>query len=256
MARAKSNSTLWAVAGTLVAIVALLLGLKAAGILQFGSRTPDNRTLAAEGQQAPDTLAVRGSAPPASLQQPHTNGPGMPDDVRRYLLHVERIEKKKLDLASRMIAELQVFKTKLGTFGGAEGLLGHDEDLGGDGKRPDTETQGTFSDVKGRWSALVEEFKSVDPPQQCVGLRDDYYRALSEIPGLTGDVQEVINAVNTDPAGALQKAEAMKGTSTVIDKYFGSSDDDLGKICSTYNTSKWFNIARDVGTGSLSSGGF
>jgi len=252
----RSNGTLWAILGTLLVVVALVFGLKAAGILQFGARIPDGRTLSAQGSGPVDTLGLRGTPPPTSLQQPHQNGPGMPDDVRRYLHHVERIEKAKNELESRMIAELQIFKTKLGTFEGAEGLLNHDQDLGGDGKRVDQETHDTFGDVKGRWEKIVTDFKSVDPPPQCVQLRDNYYRALSEVPGLAGDVADIMNLVQTDPASALQKAQGMQNKSSeFIDKYFGKADDDLGQICSIYNTSKWFDIKKDVGGGSLSLGG-
>jgi hypothetical protein len=252
MASARRQTTLWAVVGTIAAVLAIALGLKAAGLLQFGSRNPDNRSLAAAGAAAPDTLGLRGAGPKPILQDQGKNPPGMPDDVRRYLEHVERIEHKKIDLASRMIAEMEVFKAKLGTFGGAEGLMNHDEDLGGDGAKPDKETTQTFGDVKGRWDALVEEFKSMPPPQPCVGLRDDYYRALSEIPGFAGDLADVLQSIQTDPASALQKVEKMKGSSEgAIDKYFGAADGDLGDICSHYNTTKWFEIKRDVGGGSL-----
>jgi hypothetical protein len=252
---AKKNTTAWAIAGTLLAVLILFFGLKAAGILQFGTKVAGD-SLANKGQPAPDSLAQRAAPDPAALEQQGTKGPGMPDDVRKYLEHVERIEKKKNELAARMIAEMQVFKDKLGTFGGAEGLMNHDEDLGGDGQKPDKETKDTFGDVKSRWEDLVNEFKSVPPPKPCVDLRDDYYRALSAIPGFAGDLSDVLNDLGTDPAGALQKVKGMQDTSSnSIDRYFGQSDTDVSTICNEYSTQKWFTISKDVGGGGLSMGG-
>lgn len=252
MAAARRQTTVWAVVGTIAAILALALGLKAAGLFQFGSRNPDNRSLVAAGAAAPDTLGLRGSGPKPILQDQGKNAPGMPDDVRRYLEHVERIERKKVDLTSRMMAEMTVLGTKLKGFGDAEGIMNHDPDLGGDGKRPDKEANDALGDLKPRWEALVEEFKSVPPPPSCVPLRDDFYRALSEIPGMVGDIADVLKLVETDPTAALQKAQGMRGSSSdAIDKYFGAADSDLGEICSHYNTSKWFEIKRDIGGGSL-----
>lgn len=254
IAARRNNNAIWAILGTLAVVAAIIFGLKAAGILQFGSR-PAGHGLEAQGAPPDDGLGMRGVAPPASLPQGHSTT-GMPDDVRRYLEHVQRIEKRKVDLSLQMISELEIFKNKLGTFGGAEGLMNHDEDLGGDGKRPDTETRNTFTDFRSRWDDIVSDFKTMDPPPQCVSLRDDYYRALSEIPGMAGDLFDVLNMVETDPQGALQKAQGMQSKSgNAIDKYFGQSDDDVGQICSHYNTSKWFDIKKDVGGGGLSMGG-
>lgn len=244
-----------AIGATLGIILLALWGAVAAGWLRFGAKAP-----------ASESLRVQASASGGALQLPAkaTGQPAldksaltMPDDVRKYLEFLEKIEKKKVDLSNRMIAELQIFATKLKTFGGAEGLLNHDEDVGGDGKRPDTETQGALNGVKADWTSLVDEFKSYPPPAECQPLADNYYHALAEIPGMAGDIMELFDLIAKDPATALQKAKGMQNTSSEqIDRYFKASDGQLGDICTKYNTAKWFTIREDVGGGSLAMPGF
>lgn len=239
-----------AIGATLALIALALWGATAAGWLRFGAKAPDSQALRIEASPTGGALQL----PAKATGQPSLDKTAatMPDDVRRYLEFLERIEKKKVDISNKMIAQLQIFATKLQTFGGAEGLLNHDEDMGGDGKRPDTETQGAISGVKGEWTNLVDEFKSYPPPAECQPLADNYYRALSEIPGMAGDIMDLFNMIATDPAGALQKAKGMQNTSAnQIDRYFKASDGQLGDICSKYNTAKWFSIREDVGGGSL-----
>lgn len=232
--------------GTVLAIA--LIGLFTAGWLQRSAQAPDNRNLQATATPPPDTLQVRATAPPASLNVEAQRPTGMPDDIRRYLEHVERIEKRKQELANEQVSQMTVMLAQMQA--GAMAIQMAEAGAVDPEEAPHRQTQTTIRSLKPDWQALVDEFRSVRPPAELLPLANDYYRALNEVPAMAGDIADLLNSVASDPASALTKARNMRNTSaSTIDTFFRKSDTALGEICAKYNTDKWFSIKSDVGGG-------
>ena len=266
-----------AMATALALVLATFFGLKSAGVLRFGASKPNLDAMRAEGasaNQSPlkaegstpqDMLRAEGEKPTPMLQAEGTPAPPMvvrqdeptvmPDDVRRWLEHLEKIEKRKNDLSMKQLSQMTVLMQKMKVLGaGGMGMLGGDgeENTGGD-PEPSRNAQSAFDDLRPDWNKLIADFQGYPPPSECRPIADDYYRAISEIPGMNADLASILSTVASDPenaASALEKVMKIQNTSTnVIDKYLGSTDTRVGDICRKYETRKWFDIKTDVGGG-------
>ncbi|CAN5498286.1 hypothetical protein BH11ARM2_BH11ARM2_30880 [soil metagenome] len=254
-AQQKRQRTWLAVGGAAAIVAALFVGLMAAGALKFGAKSPDTKTLQAQGA-APDPgmLAKPAQAPDTSLQKTAQAPAEMPDDVLAYLKHIEECERRKADIAGDQLADATVLLQQNQALGAGMGLMNpYDQSEGnGDDKPPSDYTKGKMLDFRPRWNELYDFFASVPPPAECQQLADDYGKAMSEIPGMMGDLADVMNDVTGNPSAALKSMEKLKGKSTgVIDRYFARSDQQVGNLCSKYNKPKWFNVTTDVGSGGI-----
>jgi len=266
--------TTWIAVGTALAIViAAFVGLRAAGVLKVGATDPKLESLKAEGNDAaqdilkangqdpkqdilraegndPKTplLTAQGSTGPATLDRPATRI-AMPDDIRKWLEHLERIEKRKNDLSLKQVANMMVLMKQMQVLGADPSAL-LDEDS--DSTPPADKARGEFNDLKPEWNQLIRDFQSYPPPAECKPIADNYSRAINEIPGMMSDIADILQNAASNPQDALQKAYKLQNTSAnVIDKYLGETDSGVGAICSKYDTSKWFSIKTDVGGGAL-----
>lgn len=245
--------------GLVALVLAALLGLSASGILRFGAQTPPTGQLAAKGM-APNNniLQESGTAPAPVLEKTAEGPPPMPADVEAWLKHLEKCEKAKVEISGDQSAEITVFMQKNSVLGAGMGLM-NPYDQSGDGtddKDPGTYTKGKILDLRPLWQELITYFNSVPPPEECKPLADDFNQAISEIPGMMGDLGEVLNEVSTNPEKALQTVNKMKnGSYDGIDRYFARADQKLGAICAKYARNKWFNIQTDVGAGGMFSKG-
>ncbi len=206
--------------------------------------------------QSRSAVGKEGNAGPPALAKEEL---AMPDDVRAWLEHLRKIEEKKQQISIKQIANLKVFGEMLQTLGPGIGNLdpyGKDDANGAD-KNPTEVTQGKFQDLRPEWQDLVTQFQSVPPPAECKPLADNYFKALNEIPAMTGDLVDVLNKVQSNPQDALQSATALKSKSYgSIDLGFNEADGQLSAICAKYHTTKWFNIKADVmGGGMLGASG-
>jgi hypothetical protein len=270
------KTTTVAIVTALALILALFLGLKASGILKFGASNPKLDTLQAKGQMADQNLLgaegqdpkipllqAQGQEPQIPLMRAEGNqGPQtlaepaqkieMPADVRRWLEHLEKIEKRKNDLSMKQIAQMTVLMQRMKVLGAGMGMLNGEDDEGGN-LEPSGAAKQEFDDLRPEWNQLLNDFRSFPPPAECRPIADDYYRAVSEIPGMNADLADILQNVSTDPAAALEKVMKLQNTSAnVIDRYLGTSDAKVGDICRKYETRKWFDIKTDVGGGLMS----
>ena len=249
-----------AVAIAVLLLILALFGLKAAGILKLGGSLPDN-TLALGGKGADNNLLMaRGkTGPPVLNEQGSVPKPlKMPQDVWDWLEHLRRIEARKNDLHLKQVSELKVFQQMIGVLGPGIGEVDPYDQTGDAGKEPADVTKGKFADLRPDWYQLIKDFQAVPPPDECKPIADDYYRAINEIPGMTGDVIGVLNTVSTDPQGALTAVSKLRNKSYgEIDRYLDRTDARVQAICDKYNVRKWFNIKTDVaGSDMLGKAGF
>ncbi|MEZ0325985.1 MAG: hypothetical protein ACAH95_08755 [Fimbriimonas sp.] len=214
-----------------------------APVLNAQGQTPDGNILAAVGNQGPAVLNKEEKAPEK-----------MPQDVFDWLKHLERCEKMKVEIAGDQAAELSVFMTKFGALGAGMGMFNPYDQASEEGpdQAPGQYTKGKVLDLRPKWTELIGYFRSKTPPEECRTMAGDFDRALSEIPGMMGDVGDILNSADADPAAAMKLAKKLQNSSySDIDRYFARTDEKLGQICKKYNTNKWFNVASDVMGGGM-----
>lgn len=246
------HSSIIPIAGVTAALLlVMLVGLYASGLLRATAAEPDS------------TLRVAANQPQPSLIKPAASQPGMPSVIREWLDHLRRIEERKNQLHARQAAQMKIFLTKYQALGGAAGLMGESGDPE-DQANPSLPAMEQFDMLDEPWKDLIKEFEAVPPPPECQALADNYFRALSEIPGMIGDVQRLLQSLDEAAAGStaaaqavLEQAYSSQGSSYGnIDAYFANADEQLDQICERFNTPKWFDIKTDVGGGLLSRSGF
>ncbi len=252
----KRNMMIAGIVAIVAVIGAVSIGIaRGSGALGFGSRqsnspvlnapsaNPDGSILAAVGNQGPAVLSKEEKAPEK-----------MPQDVYEWLKHLERCEKMKVEITGDQAAELSVYMTKLSVLGAGMGMMDPYDQASGEGEdvSPGTYTKGKVLDLRPKWTELIAYFGSMPPPAECRPMAEDFNRALSEIPGMMGDVGDILNSAEADPAAALKLAKKLQNSSySDIDRYFARTDEKLSQICQKYNTNKWFNVAPDVMAGGM-----
>ncbi|MGE0001878.1 MAG: hypothetical protein AB7F50_04005 [Fimbriimonadaceae bacterium] len=266
-ARETRRATWWIVAGCLVLAGLLVFGFGAGGPLALlgGTRGEVART----GQQTPgDALRSGAEVPPPVLRTEGSPGIAledrqktMPADVRAWLEHLERAERRRVSLATDQLSAAMVSLATLQGLGGAEKML---QDLLTDdptGPDPEPPTTGVVEDAasgESDWRALRKEFDQLPPPAECVPIRNAYVRALAETAAMIAEIRGAIASASSDPQAAIAALNKLKGTSSGrIDVAAGEADRGVGEVCSRYSTPKWFSVNEDVGGGAMSKlGGF
>lgn len=209
-------------------------------------------------------LRLRGSDPikaptvlASPIESPKLKGrDGMPDDIRAWLEHLERIEAKRLELARSQITSLMVSMEEIK---GAE--LGNElaEILGGDpteGERTEapsvSKARDIAANVKPQWQQLNTDFEAKPPPEACRTIAADYSQTLRETGATVGDIIDVINNLGTDPHSAVARLrEIMGANKKMIDEPALRADKGVQAICDQYEERKWFSIKGDVGGGGM-----
>lgn len=212
-----------------------------------------------KGQTVPGApVQIASKVAGSNLEKPEDIPAGMPQDVTDWLKHLQKIEERKQALTLRQIADMKVFEEMIGALGPHIGETDPFDQTGEQGKAPADVTKGKFGDLRPDWKQLLEDYRSYPPPAECKSLADTYDSGLNEIPGMIGDLVDVLNETNSDPSKALTKLSEMKNKSYGnIDRSFQESDLKLADICRKYKVQKWFNIKADaLGGDFLSKSGF
>lgn len=257
-ADAQKKAWVFALIGAM-AILALFGGLFASGALRFGARQEPIAVLPATGKSSPPSLAATGQSSPPQLQA-QGQKVYMPDDVRRWLEHLERIERIRMDMSAEQVGQAMEMLVALqagGTLPMLQGLL--DEASGGEEVKvpgPVQSTMESAQNIRGKWQKLTVDFNGLQPPAECVPIRNEYDVALRETGAMIGDIVAAVEGSSENRDGALAALMKMRGKSTGIDKSAVKTDDLVQRICDKYETRKWFKITADVGGGLLSRGGF
>jgi hypothetical protein len=248
-----------AVLVTALAAAILLGGLFATGMLRLGSASKLDAGLQATGNAPTPALVATGDAPPPNLQATGSKRV-MPDDVRRWLEHLERIEKRRVDMSYDQVAKAMEMLVALQAGGTLEMLQGlvNEAMTGEESNAPKstTKTAQSAEKIRAGWRQLLDDFRSFPPPEECGPIRDEYDVALRETGGMIGDILAAIDDAEANRDGALSALMKMRGKSVSIDHAAVESDGLVQAICDKYETRKWFKIRADIGGGSFSRGGF
>lgn len=230
----QGRSFWWGTVVGLLAIGGLMAVLFATGVLQLRGNPP----------QA--AITQQGTVPPPITAK----GPKqMPDDVRAWLEHLERIERKRVALAQKQLAQVLVVGTQLKGTGIAD-ILGSMLSDGEESTTPPEieKAQSTIADVRKPWAELADEFNTLPPPPGCQEVAVAYDQTLRETGATVGDIQDVVTNAMADPQAAIEKLQAIRGSHTSsIDDAATRTDKGVQAICDAYDTRKWFSITRDVG---------
>lgn len=244
----RRNTILAAVAGALA--VGALIGIGGMRLLDASRKTP-GPVLAANAPAPPAVLARTAQAPPPALDV-KAESKAMPADVRAWLEHLERIERKRGELSRQGVAKVLVMMPNANMGIDAQGLrdLVNGATDPENAKEPETSAdriEKATGDLGADFDALQREYDTVPPPQACRTLANGYRNALRETGAMISDLVRTIDGAANDPQSAIARLEGMKGDSARIDGYGRSADTELGRICNTYETRKWFSISSDFG---------
>jgi hypothetical protein len=243
----KRRNTWLAIGISACILLLLLFGLKAAGVLNMGSKAPDQQTLNAQGQ-FPDNSLLRsqGSGNGPTLQSTRKT---MPDDIRNWLAHLEKCEMKKRALTKRQGEEVT---DMIGDLKGAGGLTVDDVNAWSD---PDSTTLPVIDKVASiarelqpAWNDLKTYFDSVKPPKECVPIAEAFDDGLQSIPDSMAQLDKIVSGLDMsksqdDAKAAREDARAMsRDHRRKIDEPFSRTDQLVGEVCDKYETRKWFSI--------------
>lgn len=247
----------WVLVGVALVVVGVIGYGTGSGLFGFSRQNPSG----ALEQQGGMSRALEKAAEAAPvLEKPAEQAPilpdqqlKMPDDVLAWLKHLEETERRRKELSGQQVAAITVQMTYMSLGAGKDAIQGL---LGGDlealEQPPTKEVSDNAEQYRGRWQELIAFFKSVTPPAECVVAFSSYSETLGETSVMLNEITTAITQASTDPEGAIQALNGMKGDSTSrIGAPAGETDKQVQAICDRYATRKWFSIARDFGGGSL-----
>lgn len=181
----------------------------------------------------------------------------MPADVRAWLEHLERTEDERVRLSKKQLGNLLGQMMGMGLSGEAfDDLVAEafGEESKGTGQNYDpsqrSQVESDAPILRQSWRELNTFFNSVQPPTECVPIKNSYEQCLGETSAMMMDIMGALEESHGDPNGAISKLVQMSGTSEgKIDVAAKQSDRQVRDICIKYETFKWFNISGDVGGG-------
>lgn len=223
----------WGAIVGLLAIGGLMAVLFATGILQLRGNAP----------QA--AITQQGSAPPPITAK----GPKqMPDDVRAWLEHLERIEKKRVALAQKQVSAALVQVQIAGIAGLSDLSKALQEEESEIQTAPTLDrAQMSVAEVRKLWSELAEEYSKHQPPSGCQEISVNYDQTLRETGAHAGDIFELTSTAESNPQVIDQLLEIFSSHRNSIDEPATRTDKGVQAICDAYDTRKWFTITRDPG---------
>jgi hypothetical protein len=238
--------------------------------LSSGNSQQALSVLQASGSSAPSTLQSGGTVESAPVMQNSGSTPtpilesskgGMPDNVRQWLEHLQRIEQTRIALAAAQIQESVKTLTGLKADDMTHAMDDEDNtDRAAEEKKQNARAQrvgGDMASMQTAWRTLLATFDSVQAPAECVGIKSNYDSVIGQTGVMIMDIVGQIKAASNDPGAAVQALTAMQGTSSgKIDVPARAADQGVNSVCKRYDTVKWFDIQSDVGSGAMARLGF
>lgn len=241
----------WIIAGV-AALMLIAFGFVATKLLAKSATNDPSKVLAKQGATSGPMLQVTGKEAPV-LGQTAKVPTEMPDDVLRWLQHLERIEKQRGKLARQGLSDLMVMaqSAQFGTdLDSLKSLATGDPDAPDPTPAADKIAESNVG-TKKAWSDLRVDFDSYPPPAECQTIANSYGHALDETGAMITDINDAIAQSKDDVNAALKKLYGMQHTSGDIDKFGSETDDKVKAICEKYNKRKWFSISSDFGNSNI-----
>jgi len=187
----------------------------------------------------------------------------MPAEIRAWLEHLERTEDERVRLSKKQLGSLISQMMSMGLSGAAFDDLtaeafGRESKGAGQNYDPGqrNKVENDAAEVRKSWRELNTFFNSVQPPSECVPIKNSYEQCLGETSAMVMDIMGALQESHDDASGAISTLMQMMGTSEgKIDVAAKQSDRQVSDICRKYETFKWFRISGDVGGGLRGLGG-
>jgi soluble cytochrome b562 len=251
----KKRNTWLAIGISAAVLLLLFFGLNATGALHLGTKPPDQATLNARGQLTDSTLQAKGGPTNPTLAATRVT---MPDDIRNWLEHLARIERKKQALTNKQLEQAHELQ---GELQGASGLTSpedvskmSDPDYN---SFPSIEKAGAMiAQLQPDWKDLQKEFDSVPPPKECQPIADQYDSGFDAMIETFDEIEKIVNGINLTDQKQMKSSvddarKAGRSSRRGIDGSFEKTDDLVQKICDKYETRKWFKIDAHGGSTGL-----
>lgn len=233
--------------GAVLAIVAILFGT---GLIQVRGSANDaslrvpgganDATIRKAGARQGPNLAIDGQAAPPTVSE---EGIGMPDDVRKWLEHLKRIDRIREAYNTSYAMNLigKVGSLRPGTF--------LDEDAAAiDEAQRKASASGLTGDVDNFFAKLTQDFQTLPPPTECGPIASQYASVLIETRGMLGQIDQAIS--NLD----IHSLESLQGTTYArLDTRAQESNSLIDAICKKYQEPNKYEVFVDRGN-SLSLG--
>lgn len=252
----RRRNTILAIVSAVAVLIAIFLGLRASGVLQFG-RSQANDGLQARGQSPAPDLSVRASSNTPDLGVKAEAPKGMPKDVEDWLRHLQKCERMKQELTDKQSGDLKDIAVQAGIGGLTEDLVKQITDP--DAPMPENpmwdKIREAVSKMGPEWKELKGYFDSVPPPLECQPIANSYDEGLAELPATMNEL--VMTIENVGKPGHLddeQRSQAREEANRIrrshkstIDQSFSRTDQGVADVCRKYGVIKWFSI--DAGGG-------
>jgi hypothetical protein len=227
-----ANPSRWVKVGPLL-VGLLILGAAAmalyrAGLLKLpGSSEP---ALAAAGHAGPTavlpgeeghTLSQPGSAEPTT-QKPG----GMPAEIRAWLDHLKRIDRKREQLNTELASEATAL---IGTLQPGVYAETEAERAGRDDEKRRNTAETFMEKVDQRFRDLTAEFHSLPPPEECRRIAAQYTDALLGTREMTLALLEALQARSIQQAAALESKSYSR-----IDQPVDNANKLIDALCQKY----------------------
>lgn len=217
------------------------------------SQSTVRSALAATGSDHRTLVASMAPAPPMLEEA----GPTMPTEVREWLLHLERIEGRRIQLASAQVAQAMSTMGRLQASGGgrvdmAALAAGDEEAIPGEASAAVSQIEAMNAGHESAWADIESRFASALPPAECRAIATAYGASLVGTRQMIQEVTAALAGSGADRQGSLDRLYAMVGQAeTRIGRPCHQADRELGRLCARYGVDKWFELRPDVGAGAL-----
>lgn len=239
------------IAAAIAAALVLGFGIGASGLVNRSQSPPPIVTQRQADVPAP-ILEKRGESGPAVTPLEKAT---MPADVLAYLEHLERIEKRRRQLATNQVSDLLVTMASLQGLGAYQSILDDLLNPSEEGAEPPTPAQELGSQAekkKAEWNQLKADFEAVPPPTVCIPLKSLYTQTLGETGTMMGEILGTLENASADPQAAVRALMNLRGDSaTRIDAAARGSNTELNAIFRRYETRPWFQIEVESDSGIL-----
>ena len=241
----------WWIAGA-AAVLVLLAGFLASGMLGKKGSNPVSAWLNKTGVMGGPMLDKTAKTAPM-LQQTAKTPEEMPEDVLRWLQHLEKCEKQRDALTRKFMAKISVMaqSAQFGTdLDSLKQLATGDPDAPDPKAAPDLIGDAS-KQIKGEYADLKKYFDSYPPPAICQKIADPYDHALDETQAMIDDFNAAMSGWADNSEAAVNRLKAMEKTSGNIDQYGNEADNKVQEVCDRYNKKKWFKVNGDIGNSGM-----
>ena len=181
--------------------------------------------------------------------------PPKPVDVIDYLRFLKDIERQRVTLSRKQLAELLGMSSKLTMLGVDSAIASGEPEVGA--QKAAADFQQSMNQWTTDWQQISRLFTSKPAPQSCQKLQNTYYDLLGKTSGAIASVGNSFSqAMSGNPQAALDSLTGMRGSglgtpSRDVTEACEAADRELADVCERFGLTKDFSILDDGGGANL-----